>query len=106
MSSELPTITPPAAPASLGPIVRLCCCCCGGETYGRQWWNRDTGYGLCRACIPLCLRNEEKHREPGESSLYGVRGVHFDCPEEAELLAADELRFETFLRQIRERNGG
>lgn len=106
MSSELPTITPPAAPASIGPIVRLYCCCCGGQTYGRQWSNRDTGYGLCRNCIPRCLAAESRDRAPSEPLWYGVRGVHFDCPEEVELLAADELRFETFLRQIRERNGG
>jgi hypothetical protein len=33
---------------------RLTCCCCGGDA-GRwkQWWNRDTGYGICYACVKL-----------------------------------------------------
>ena len=31
---------------------RLECCCCG-ESAGvwAQWWNRDTGYGICASCI-------------------------------------------------------
>ncbi len=54
---------------------RLTCCCCGESTLGRQWWNRDTGFGLCVTCIPLCGRKEtpESFQE-----LYGIRGVHYD----------------------------
>ena len=32
------------------PVTLLTCCCCGNSTLGRQWWNRDTGYGLCARC--------------------------------------------------------
>ena len=33
-------------------VRRMQCCCCGSDA-GRwaQWWNRDTGYGICRRCI-------------------------------------------------------
>jgi len=57
------------------PIRRLLCSCCGAVTRGRQWHNRDTGYGLCVDCIERCHRNEtpEQFRQ-----LYGDRGVHFD----------------------------
>lgn len=57
------------------PVSRLLCSCCGAVTRGRQWYNRDTGYGLCVSCIDYCHRNESPERF---QSLYGVRGVHFD----------------------------
>lgn len=66
------------------PIRRLICACCGSETKGRQWWNRDTGFGVC---VPCADRNTACYGEgePGEScagdstfALYGVRGIHFD----------------------------
>lgn len=60
---------------SLPPVRSLTCCCCGELTRGRQWRNRDTGFGLCPACIPLCERNETPE---GFASLYGERGIHFD----------------------------
>jgi hypothetical protein len=53
---------------------RLTCCCCGERTTGRQWWNRDTGYGLCSACIPLWLRHGLQYL----TSTNGIRGIHFD----------------------------
>jgi hypothetical protein len=59
------------------PIRHLLCSCCGGVTRGRQWSNRDDGYGLCVFCIDFCSRNETPERF---QSLYGVRGVHFDVP--------------------------
>lgn len=61
----------------VGPVRRMLCSCCGAETRGRQWHNRDTGYGLCSDCIDFCHR-----KETAESfrSLYGDRGVHFDVP--------------------------
>lgn len=59
------------------PVVRMMCPCCGEVTRGRQWHNRDIGYGLCVSCIDLCHRNETPERF---QSLYGVRGVHFDIP--------------------------
>ena len=62
----------------VGPVRRLLCSCCGAVTQGRQWHNRDTGYGLCTACIDFCSRNEtpESFR-----SLYGDHGVHYALPQ-------------------------
>lgn len=58
---------------------RLTCCCCGESCTGRQWYNRDTGYGICVSCA-----NEwEKNPRVGPDELKrscGVRGVHFDIP--------------------------
>lgn len=31
-------------------ITTLECNCCGLCTKGRQWWNRDDGYGICESC--------------------------------------------------------
>lgn len=55
-------------------VRRLTCCCCGNDA-GRweQWWNRDTGYGLCAPCgawIGAKETPEEMNR------LYGLEGVH------------------------------
>lgn len=62
------------------PLKTLTCCCCGSGTKGRQWWNRDTGYGLCDDCIEYC----SVHTVPvgGTARSYGVRGVHWDCGKE------------------------
>jgi hypothetical protein len=53
----------------------LICACCGERTMGRQWWNRDTGYGLCVPCIPFVSR---KQTDEEVERSYGVRGVHYD----------------------------
>ena len=58
----------------LAPIRSLECCCCGSATKGRQWHNRDTGYGLCVACAEWMIA--EKRDNPKE--LAGERGVHWD----------------------------
>lgn len=31
-------------------LQTLSCNCCGGAGRGRQWWNRDDGYGICGSC--------------------------------------------------------
>lgn len=72
--------------AKFGPSVRLYCCCCGGVTYGRQWPNRDTGYGLCDGCIVQCRvtnvpMGEADTGDGSGHSYYGVRGVHWDLPD-------------------------
>lgn len=56
------------------PIKSLTCCCCGQETQGRQWWNRDNGYGLCEKCADII-----SHKEDAEEmrSCYGTKGVHY-----------------------------
>lgn len=59
-------------------IKRLHCSCCGNGTAGRQWHNRDTGFGLCRNCIDFCHRNETDEEF---KSCYGERGVHYDVSE-------------------------
>lgn len=53
----------------------LTCCCCGESTLGRQWGNRDIGYGLCEPCatwLPAHDTTDEDMRE-----LYGIQGVHY-----------------------------
>lgn len=66
---------------NLTPVRRLTCCCCGAATRGRQWWNRDTGFGLCTDCIDFCARNTTP--EDFQQS-YGDRGVHFDVKEDSD----------------------
>lgn len=53
----------------------LICCCCGSETQGRQWYNRDIGYGLCADCVPRCSRGETP---ASMKEMYGIRGMHYD----------------------------
>ena len=63
----------------LGPIRRLCCTRCGEPTRGRQWFNLDTGHGLCAPCGDWF----EANPTPGETveELAGKRGVHWDIKE-------------------------
>ncbi len=67
----------------LEPVVELLCSGCGAVTYGRQWHNRDDGYGVCPKCVDWLAE-----REPAEAMKrnYGIRGVHYNvaCPETAE----------------------
>lgn len=58
------------------PIRSLYCAVCGARTRGRQWHNRDTGYGLCLDSF-LWLINGRMSAEEIQD-LYGIRGVHFD----------------------------
>lgn len=51
------------------------CCCCGNGLKGRQWHNRDDGYGLCPDCIDYCA---ERETPEGFERNYGLRGIHFD----------------------------
>jgi len=76
-STKNPAEVSPTA-SSVGPIRRMSCSCCGAVTCGRQWHNRDTGYGLCVDCIERCQRNETPEQF---ERCYGVRGVHFDIQE-------------------------
>lgn len=60
------------------PIKTLYCCCCGQLTKGRQWWNQDTGYGLCNRCIPW----KKKDYDCSEMErTYGKEGIHYNLPE-------------------------
>lgn len=55
----------------MGPVRNLVCCCCGDRCRGRQWWNRDTGFGVCVRCW---------QQNPDER-LYGKPGVHHSIDE-------------------------
>jgi hypothetical protein len=55
-------------------VRSLTCCCCGERTRGRQFFNRDTGFGLCVECVPRCHKGET---EKSFARCYGVRGVHY-----------------------------
>ncbi len=60
---------------TLTKIRRLECCVCGASTRGRQWWNRDTGFGIC----PPCVKWVSEREQPADMrSLYGEAGVHYD----------------------------
>lgn len=54
------------------PVRTLHCCVCGTDTKGRQWYNRDRGYGLCPSCGDKLAASEDLRR------MAGIRGVHWD----------------------------
>ena len=73
---------PPQKTATPAPTLSapqtLTCCCCGLSTLGRQWWNRDTGYGLCNACaqeLPTLGTTPKQMLQ-----LYGKAGIHYLIP--------------------------
>jgi hypothetical protein len=72
-----------AAAGKTAPIVDLRCCCCDSATRGRQWWNRDTGYGLCDDCIEYCRVADVKHGDTARA--YGIRGFHWDIEKRSAL---------------------
>lgn len=58
-----------------GPLQWMKCCRCGDRTKGRQWWNCDTGFGICPPCV-------QRQRDRGASAeeileLYGQKGIHW-----------------------------
>ena len=67
-----------AMPDDKRPVRNLSCCCCGERTRGRQWYNRDWGYGLCPKCVDYCASRMSQQEF---TKCYGVRGVHFDVRE-------------------------
>ena len=64
------------------PIKHLECCCCGQETLGRQWWNRDTGYGLCIKCAERISKAEDSETM---ENCYGKPGIHYNIKEHKEV---------------------
>jgi len=57
------------------PVVTLTCSCCGSSTKGRQWHNRDAGYGICPKCADWLALDRES---PESMRLnYGVFGYHY-----------------------------
>lgn len=63
---------------SLRAVKNLTCCCCGNEFRGRQWHNRDNGYGLGQCCIEYCKSNTPL---PDFIQAYGVEGYNFNIAE-------------------------
>lgn len=58
-------------------IRRLVCCCCGDAAPAlKQWWNRDTGFGLCGRCARW-LKARPDYNEVEFTSNYGHEGVHW-----------------------------
>lgn len=55
-------------------IRPLVCCCCGKGTHGRQWWNRDKGFGLCPDCVEFVSRSADSD---DLHSCYGICGIHY-----------------------------
>ena len=55
-------------------VRRLWCAVCGAETQGRQWWNRDIGYGVCIPCGDECAAKDGYQESV---LLYGNRGEHW-----------------------------
>jgi hypothetical protein len=60
---------------SMKPIIELECCCCGQDIIGRQWWNRDTCYGLCTKCAEIISKKEDSETM---ESCYGKNGIHYN----------------------------
>jgi hypothetical protein len=58
-----------------GPTKRLRCASCGEDTWGRQWYNRDTGFGLCSACAKWIGAKETPEYM---RSCYGIEGIHYN----------------------------
>jgi hypothetical protein len=58
------------------PIQKYMTCAVSGESCsGRQWHNRDTGFGLCEASYHWL-----KERGETDASLisnYGIKGIHY-----------------------------
>lgn len=58
----------------MGSMIKyLTCACCGESTKGRQYWNRDTGFGLCDSCADYI---EEKEGKEYLVQNYGKDGIH------------------------------
>lgn len=51
----------------------LTCACCGERARGRQWHDRDTGYGVCSRCFRASFIRDG--REEAER-IYGRAGEH------------------------------
>ncbi len=66
---------------SLEPVHELRCACCGEQTNGRQWFNRDTGYGLCAACVDYVTGPDTPENVAEREESYGYDGVHYRIKE-------------------------
>lgn len=55
-------------------IKNLICatCGCSAPAY-KQWWNRDTGYGVCARCY---IESVQRHGEEVSIDYFGRPGIH------------------------------
>lgn len=65
---------------SAKPVINLTCAVCSNGTRGRQWYNRDTGYGLCPRCAEW-LRSRKNETPASIRECYGIQGVHYEVQE-------------------------
>ena len=56
------------------PIITLRCCSCDNDAPGRQWYNQDTGYGLCAKCAAWIATRETPETM---RKYYGEPGTHY-----------------------------
>ncbi len=54
-------------------MILICACCAGHAPARRQWWNRDTGYGVCPRCFQAAVARDG---EAEAIRTYGKPGVH------------------------------
>lgn len=62
---------------------RLLTCCVCSAVAGRfeQHWNRDTGWGVCRACVDWQIDRKTPAEEIAD--LYGKPGINYEgAPDE------------------------
>jgi hypothetical protein len=62
-------------------IKSLYCACCDREARGRQFFNQDRGYGLCKRCAD---RIEKCEGLEYVESCYGKKGIHHSIKGEVE----------------------
>jgi hypothetical protein len=75
---KTPQLPPAATNGPLGqkpPVIDLICACCYGYTRGRQWYNRDTGYGLCPNCVDWL--KGKNYPAASLKSDYGIENYHY-----------------------------
>lgn len=54
-------------------LKKMRCAVCDSDCLGRQWFNRDKDYGICRRCADSCKDSPEVMK-----SNYGVAGVNYE----------------------------
>jgi hypothetical protein len=53
------------------------CCCCGEAAPAKeQWWNRDTGFGLCGKCA-IMIKARQDYDPEEFTRTYGDEGTHW-----------------------------
>jgi hypothetical protein len=63
----------PKAPAKEPPLRLICCVCGDAAPAHKQWWNHDTGFGICPTCY---ARQLAKEGQEAAEHCYGLPNVH------------------------------